>query len=77
MNIRKILFKEISLGLNGKLMVMAVSGVVGVSDALAYYARLGEIMGLPIFMTIVFSFMTFHVYKEKNKAKERKEGEGG
>jgi hypothetical protein len=74
MSIRRILYKEISLGLTGKLMVMVVSVIFWISLALVYYIRFGEIMALPILLAMIFSLMTFKAYKDRKKVKGRKGG---
>jgi hypothetical protein len=74
MNIRRIFYKEINLGLNGKLIVMVLSVIFWISFALVYYVQFREVMALPVFMAIIFLLMTFQAYKDKNKVKGRKGG---
>ena len=70
MSIRKIFSKEIRLGLNGKLMAMAIFLIFDISFALVYYMRFEKVTALPIFLAIIFSLMIFQAAKEKAKGRK-------
>lgn len=70
MSIRRILNKEINLGLNGKLISMALFLILNISFEIFYYMRFKEVMALPVFLAIIFSLMIFQTAKEKVKGRK-------
>lgn len=67
MSARRLFSKKINLGPNGKLIAIATFIIFNISVSVLYYIRFGKVMGIPIFLILIFSLMFFQVAKNKAK----------